>query len=123
MNILVVDDEKTARSLLVETLKSNGEKVFEAEDGRQALVLLEKEKIDLVLTDRAMPVLDGIGLLQALRDRNSTVPVVMISAYGEEKLWGQALGLGAKDYLLKPFEVKEVFRVVERYRPKGKATK
>jgi CheY-like chemotaxis protein len=86
MNILVVDDEKTARSLLVETLKSNGEKVFEAEDGRQALAVLEKEKIDLVLTDRAMPVLDGIGLLQALRDRNSTVPVVMISAYEEEKL-------------------------------------
>lgn len=123
MKILVVDDDKTARGLLLEILKERRYTVLEAEDGRQALDILQKEPIDLILTDRGMPNMDGLELLKTLHERNSTIPVIMVSAYGEEKLWGQALGYGAKDYLLKPFKTQDVLTLIDRYLPKGKPKK
>ena len=121
--ILIVDDEKTARLLLADVLKAEGFAVVEAVDGREALEIMQSQPIDLVMTDRTMPGMDGLAFLKVLSERHSSVPVVMISGYGEEKLWGQALQLGAKDYLLKPFKTQDILNVVKRYLTGGNPKK
>jgi len=113
--ILVVDDDKTARILLADVLKAEGFEVVEAEDGREALKMIQSQSIDLVMTDRSMPGMDGLALLKVLTERYSSIPVVIISAYGEEKLWGEALQLGAKEYLVKPFKAQEILKIAHRY--------
>jgi DNA-binding response OmpR family regulator len=113
--ILVVDDDQAARTLLKEILTAEKWEVVEAEDGQKALDMLQAQKIDLVITDRSMPAMDGLVLLKTLSEKRSTVPVIMVSAYGEEELWGQAIQLGAKEYLLKPFKAQDVLNVVRRF--------
>lgn len=100
--ILVADDEKEIRELLRLYLKNAGYKVIEAEDGQQALELLQNKEIDLCLLDIMMPKMDGYHVLQELR-KESNIPVVIISAKGadSEKILG--LNLGADDYMAKPF--------------------
>jgi len=112
--ILVVDDDRVSRSLLGEILRPAGYDVVEAEEGKQALKIVDADKIDLIITDRAMPGMDGMGLLQALRQRKTTIPTVVVSAFGEESMWGEAIGLGAQDYMLKPFAAQEVLKVVKK---------
>lgn len=100
--ILVADDEKEIRELLRLYLENAGYKVIEAEDGQQALELLQNKEIDLCLLDIMMPKMDGYHVLQELR-KESNIPVVVISAKGadSEKILG--LNLGADDYMAKPF--------------------
>ncbi len=112
--ILVVEDDGPTRSLLQEILAAAGYEVLEAADGVIALGLLERRPVDLVITDRAMPKMGGLELLAQLRDRKITVPALMISAYGEESFWAQAVGLGAVDYLLKPFKAEDVLKIVHK---------
>jgi len=121
--ILLVDDDKTSRLMLADMLKTQGYVVLEARDGREALETIGRQPIDLIMTDRAMPGMDGMTLLQILSERQIPIPAIMISAYGEEKLWGQAMSLGAKEYLLKPFKLEEVLNVVERYLSGGNSKK
>ena len=113
-SILVVDDDPASRSLLREILRADDYQVLEAEDGEFALELLETRPVDLMITDRSMPRVDGLELLSKLREKGKTVPALMISAYGEESIWGQAIGLGAVDYLLKPFSAEDVLKVVRK---------
>jgi DNA-binding response OmpR family regulator len=87
---------------------------LEAADGLMALGLLEKRAVSLLITDRSMPGLGGMELLTKLRDKNIMVPALMVSAYGEESFWGQAIGLGAVDYLLKPFKPEEVLKAAQK---------
>ncbi len=112
--ILVVDDEAHSRSLLREILLEAGYDVLEAADGIVALALLEKRSVDLLITDRSMPGLGGLELLVKLREQKRMVPALMVSAYGEESFWSQAIGLGAVDYLLKPFKAGEVLKIVQK---------
>ena len=100
--ILVADDEKEIRELLRLYLENSGYKVVEAEDGQQALDIFRREKIDICLLDIMMPKIDGYRVLQELR-KESNVPVMILSAKGEdtEKILG--LNLGADDYMAKPF--------------------
>ncbi len=112
--ILVVDDDSDTRSLLCQILENEGHEILQAADGLEALERLKNEPVDLVMTDRAMPRMDGMALLVTLREQHSQIPVLMISAYGEEAFWSQAIGLGAIDYLLKPFKIEEVVRVVQK---------
>lgn len=112
--ILVVDDDPLTRRLLREMLDGSGWQVREADDGELALEFLQREGFDLVILDRLMPRLGGLELLKELRRLKIAVPALVISAFGEESLWGQAIGLGAEDYLVKPFKAEEVVRVVRR---------
>jgi DNA-binding NtrC family response regulator len=112
--ILVVDDDAHSRSLLREILGEDGYRVLEAADGESAWEILDKNRVELVITDRSMPRLGGLELLARLREQKKTIPVLVISGYGEESLWGQAIGLGALDYLLKPFQSDEVRTLVRK---------
>ncbi|OGR90920.1 MAG: hypothetical protein A2992_01690 [Elusimicrobia bacterium RIFCSPLOWO2_01_FULL_59_12] len=112
--ILVVDDDQTMRMLLREILNGRRYEVLEAQNGQEALERIRREPIDLVITDRSMPSMGGLELLQVLRDENRGIPTLLISAYGDEALWAAAIGLGAEDYLLKPFSSESVMKIVKK---------
>ncbi len=105
--IMVVDDEQAILSLLSRTLEPEGFGVVIASNGRSALALLEEHKPDLVILDIMMPGLDGFQVLDLIRQR-SNIPVIMLTARGEVTSLNEALGLGADDYVRKPFHTREL---------------
>lgn len=112
--ILVVDNEAKMRRILELSLKSLGHDVLEAGDGVEALAVIEKQSVDLVLTDLRMPRMDGIALLEALRERNQDVPVIVMTAYATIETAVAAMKLGAVDYIIRPFEMETVEMAVTR---------
>ncbi|HLL22141.1 MAG TPA: sigma-54 dependent transcriptional regulator [Kofleriaceae bacterium] len=112
LRVLVVDDEPALRFALAEMLGDRGHDVLEAADGAQALAQLAD--VDVVVTDLAMPGLDGIGLVREVRRRAPGVPVIVLTARGSEKSAVEAMKAGAEDYLTKPFDVEEVALAVRR---------
>ena len=107
-NILIADDEKEIVKLLKIYLETDGIIVFEANDGVQALDILEKNEIDLALVDIMMPKIDGYQVIKKIRQQGKYIPVMVISA--KVTLSDRVLGidLGADDYITKPFEPLEV---------------
>jgi DNA-binding NtrC family response regulator len=106
--ILVVDDERSIRVGLNGLLAKEGYEVTTAESGRAALQVLNEQPFDLVLTDLRMPELDGVSLLKKIKERYSDTLVVMMTAYGSEKIAVEAMKAGAYDYIVKPFDNEEV---------------
>jgi diguanylate cyclase (GGDEF)-like protein len=113
--ILVVDDEEDARVALSEVLSPECE-VLTAGDGEEAVRVARNERPDLVLMDLFMPRLDGLQALQRIRADSATgdVPVIFVSARGDDTVKARALDLGAVDYLQKPFSERELRARVER---------
>ena len=105
VTVLVVDDEAHMRRVLEIMLKQLGHRVLVAGEGAQALDVIEREKVDLVLTDLRMPVLDGIGLLSTMASRSMNVPAIVMTAQGSIATAVEAMKLGAQDYLLRPFDM------------------
>jgi two-component system, NtrC family, response regulator AtoC len=110
--ILVVDDEAAVRFALAEMLGDRGHEVIDVGSGGEALPHLLD--VDVVVTDLAMPGLDGIALLREARRRAPGVPVIVLTARGSEKSAVEAMRAGAEDYLTKPFDVDELALVVTR---------
>ena len=119
--VLVADDEKDIRSVLALYLEDAGYEVVEAADGAQALQALEAGGIDLCLLDIMMPKLDGYQVLKQVREVDD-VPVIVVSAKGQdsEKILG--LNLGADDYLVKPFNPLEAIARVNATIRRAKGT-
>ena len=107
-NILIADDEKEIVQLLRIYLETDTVTVLEANDGAQAMALLEQHPVDLALVDIMMPKVDGYQLIKAIRRQENYIPVIVISA--KVALSDRVLGidLGADDYVTKPFEPLEV---------------
>jgi DNA-binding response OmpR family regulator len=105
--VLVVDDEPTIREIVVGYLEREGFKTLEAADGNRARELLESEAPDLVVLDLMLPGTDGLELCRWIRSR-SRVPVIMLTARGEESDRIVGLELGADDYVTKPFSPREL---------------
>jgi DNA-binding response OmpR family regulator len=110
--VLVVDDEPMLRNLLSRLLRMEGYEVIEAEDGQTALDLIGRQQPDLVLLDVMMPARDGLDVLGDLR-RTSDVPVILVSALGEEADRVLGLKMGADDYVVKPFSAAELSARIE----------
>ena len=106
-NVLVCDDEKDIVSALKIYLSSEGYNVYEAYTGKEALAALEKYDIHLVLMDIMMPEMDGITAMARLREK-SNVPVILLTAKGEDTDKILGLNVGADDYIVKPFNPCEV---------------
>ncbi|MFA5838266.1 MAG: response regulator, partial [Bellilinea sp.] len=105
--ILVVDDEQLYRHLLKVNLETEGYEVSAANDGEQALEMVTSRQPDLVILDVAMPRLDGFETCERIR-QFSDVPVIMLTARGEEQDRVHGLNVGADDYVLKPFSATEL---------------
>lgn len=112
--ILIVDNEARMRRILELSLKAMGHIVVEAGDGVEALSIVEKQPVDLILTDLRMPRMDGIALLVALRELDVDVPVIVMTAYGTIETAVAAMKLGAIDYIIRPFEMETVEMAVTR---------
>jgi two-component system OmpR family response regulator len=106
--VLVVDDDARLYELLASYLEQNGMSPAHAASGRRALELLEREAFDAVLLDVMMPEMDGLGVLSRVRARWPSLPVLMLTAKGDETDRVVGLELGADDYLAKPFSPREL---------------
>ncbi len=107
VRVLVIDDEPPIRKLLRMGLTTQGYQILEAPNGKTALELL-KEAPDLIILDLGLPDVHGHELLQTIRARNESVPIVVLSSRSDEGGKVQALDLGADDYLTKPFGMDEL---------------
>jgi DNA-binding response OmpR family regulator len=106
-SILVCDDEKDIVSALKIYLTAEGYKVYEAFNGKEALAVLDKEEIHLVIMDIMMPIMDGIEAMAHIREK-SNVPVIMLTAKSEDTDKVLGLNIGADDYVTKPFNPVEL---------------
>jgi two-component system chemotaxis response regulator CheY len=118
-NVLIVDDSGTMRNVIKKMLRLSGFNMgecLEAGNGREALDLLEEHWVDLILTDVHMPVMDGFGLLQAIHQREgwNAVPVVLITTEANEDRLNEAVSLGVKGYIRKPFTPEMIRSVLSR---------
>ncbi|MBO6729894.1 MAG: phosphate regulon transcriptional regulator PhoB [Maricaulis sp.] len=122
-HVLVVEDEDALATLLQYNLEKEGYQVTVAGDGEEALILAEEDTPDLVLVDWMLPKVSGIEVCRRLRGRQETanVPIIMLTARGEETDRVRGLDTGADDYIVKPFSMTELFAriraVLRRIRP------
>lgn len=112
MNILIVEDEQDIRELLEIHLSKEGYTIFTAEDGVQALDIFQNKDIDIALLDVMIPKIDGFKVLKKIRE-TSEIPVIFITAREEESDKILGLGLGADDYVIKPFSPIEIIARVQ----------
>jgi two-component system, OmpR family, KDP operon response regulator KdpE len=117
--ILVVDDESQITRVLRTSLSSHGYDIRVANDGETALEIMKDWTPDLVITDLAMPNMDGLELCRRLRAKTQ-IPIIVLSVRGEERTKVQALDAGADDYVTKPFGMEELLaRVRANFRRAG----
>ena len=111
MNILIVDDDLTQLETLRRGLRSKGYNVFEASNGKEALNLFEDNKTDqihLVLADYIMPEMNGIELLKKIREKSNSLPVIIMTAYVENKLLVEVMRLNCTNVIEKPFTLQQL---------------
>ena len=111
--VLLVDDEPDLRQIVEQILSSNKLVVMTAENGRQALELLEQEKFDVVLCDVKMPEMTGIEFLEALCAKGNQTPVVFYSGFYEKEMLKKSMQLGAFDFLEKPISADKMLQVID----------
>jgi DNA-binding NtrC family response regulator len=112
--ILIVDDDEIFLRPLQRTLEVAGYDVIVAPSGEDAMERLKRDDVDLVLTDKRLPGIDGVELVRRLKDEHAEVAAVVMTAYGTIGSAVEAMRLGAEDYLVKPFDAAEVLVVVRR---------
>ena len=114
-SLLVVDDEPRIRTLLNRSLSAQGHTVYEAADGQAALDQLDSREVDLVLLDLVMPGRGGLDVLNVLRKRDSTPPVIALTATADISFRIQAFEHGAVDVVVKPFSMAELSARIRRH--------
>ncbi|MDI6742214.1 MAG: sigma-54 dependent transcriptional regulator [Smithella sp.] len=112
--ILVVDDELNMRLVLSAMLKKEGFDVSSAANGREALQVLQSNKIAVVITDLKMPDMDGMRLLSIVAEKHPEIPVIMITAHGTIATAVEALKKGAFDYITKPFDLDDLKNIISK---------
>lgn len=107
-NILVAEDDRNTRKLMCAVLKNEGFAVFGAEDGDQALDMMDRQHIDLIVLDIMMPGMDGYELTRELREAGQNLPILMVSAKQEAKDKRKGFRVGTDDYMTKPVDEQEM---------------
>lgn len=111
--ILVVEDDKELNKLFSKTLSRNSYAVYSANDALEALEILDKETIDLIISDVMMPKMDGFTFVKQIRDADMTIPIMLITAKGDIMDMESGFGSGADDYLVKPVNLQEMLLRVQ----------
>ena len=112
--ILIVEDDPTLRMALLDTLEEASFEVFEASNGKEALLQLMHRDIDIIVSDVQMDVMDGNELLRVAREKYPSIPFVMMTAHASVERAVAAMQDGATDYLQKPFEASSLVSTVTR---------
>ena len=113
--ILVVEDDQSLREAIYETLRLSGFDSVTVSNGEDALALLERQKVSLVLSDVQMPEMDGNELLKRVRAVRSDLPFVLMTAFGSIEKAVEAIQEGATDYLVKPFDSEVFLELIGRF--------
>jgi len=118
--ILIIENEVSNRILIERVLSTRGYHCISASNGQEALNILDKEYVDLILTDLSMPVLDGYRTTQLIRERPALahVPIVAVTAYALNDENEAAMQIGCNEYLTKPFKPRQLLEVVDRLLPR-----
>lgn len=111
--ILVVEDEVKARESMINILSERFSKVIGAQNGDEGLKKFKKFKPDLVITDIAMPIMDGLDMARAIKEISDDVPIVVLSAYSEKERLLRSIDIGIDKYLIKPVDIEELFKVLD----------
>ena len=106
--ILIVDDDKQVRMIVHMFLTKQGYQVDEAENGAQALAMLDHDLPDLVFLDLVMPDLDGLEVLRWIRQKYPNLGVIIMTGMNQEEVWKKAMLSGATDYISKPFSYEQL---------------
>ena len=120
--ILVAEDETSLNDLLQDALRMSGYETISAKHGLEALRLIREEKPDLVILDINMPQLDGFGVIEKLRNENNNVPVIVLTARDQNDDKSIGFGLGADDFVTKPFGLEELLMRVTAVLRRSKNT-
>lgn len=114
--ILAVDDSASIRMMVSFTLKEQGYRVIEAQDGTEGLARMQEEKVDMVITDLNMPNLDGIGLIRGIRANatNKFTPIIMLTTESHDAKKQEGRQAGASGWIVKPFRPEQLLAVVKR---------
>jgi CheY-like chemotaxis protein len=117
--ILIVENEASNRILIERVLSTRGYRCISATNGQEALDVLDREQVDLILTDLSMPVLDGYRTTQLIRARPhlANVPIVAVTAYALSDEGEAAKRIGCTEYLTKPFKPRQLLELVARLLP------
>lgn len=111
--ILVVEDEIKTRESLINVLSERFSKVIGAQNGDEGLKKFKKFKPDLVITDIAMPIMDGLDMAREIKEISDDVPIVVLSAYSEKEILLRSIDIGIDKYLIKPVDIEELFKVLD----------
>ncbi len=116
MTTLVVDDSVSMRKLVSFTLKQAGHQVIEGANGQEALTVLDTTKVDLVIADLNMPVMDGISLIRAIRGswKSRFTPVLMLTTESQEAKKREGQAAGASGWIVKPFKPDHLLQTIEK---------
>jgi len=112
-NILIVEDDKNISKLIKEIVKRKGFSGVVAEDGEIAHKLFESMNFNLIITDLKMPKVDGITFIKMVRDKNSNIPIIVITGYGSEKNRALAKEYNVSYFLVKPCPIKEISNAID----------
>ncbi|EQB9644175.1 TPA: response regulator transcription factor [Campylobacter jejuni] len=111
--ILVVEDEVKARESMINILSERFSKVIGAQNGDEGLKKFKKFKPDLVITDIAMPIMDGLDMAREIKEISDDVPIVVLGAYSEKERLLRSIDIGIDKYLIKPVDIEELFKVLD----------
>jgi DNA-binding NtrC family response regulator len=112
-NLLIVEDDPEMRDLLRKVLEKEGFQVSVSENGHQAAASLSRNPFDLVVTDMLMPDDGGLELLRTIRETQPTLPVIIITAFGDWRSYSRALELGAAAFISKPLKMAELIVAIQ----------
>jgi len=116
MKVLIVDDDKLMLEVVSHYLGAEGYETSVAEDGFQALDIIQKDKIDLIISDIMMPNISGLALLNLLKKFYfNNIPIILISSLDKKEFILRSLGLGAIDFVTKPIDFKNLSHLVKKY--------
>ncbi|WP_060809661.1 butyrate response regulator transcription factor BumR [Campylobacter jejuni] len=111
--ILVVEDEIKTRESMINILSERFSKVIGAQNGDEGLKKFKKFKPDLVITDIAIPIMDGLDMAREIKEISDDVPIVVLSAYSEKERLLRSIDIGIDKYLIKPVDIEELFKVLD----------
>ncbi len=114
LSILIAEDEKNLSHLLERVLLKEGYNIFLAADGEVALEIIKANKIDIVLTDIKMPKVEGMALLKQIKEMDASIEVIVMTAFATIDTAINALKMGARDYIRKPFDIDEIVDAVNK---------
>ncbi|PWC39151.1 response regulator [Azospirillum sp. TSO35-2] len=114
--VMTVDDSRTMRDMVSFTLRGAGYDVVEAADGQQAMSAIATRKVDLVITDLNMPVMDGLSLIRKLRaiPAHRTLPILMLTTEADDSKKAEGRAAGATGWIVKPFNPDKLVSVVQK---------